>query len=250
MDKRRRSVKPKKKRKLIFLILLLFLGLCTLVFISKSSYFEINEIYIQGNKEVTDEKIVEIVKKYNDNYWLLDEQELKQAVSDHYWIYNVDNIQKEFPDQLYIEVSERSPRGITSKNGRYYLLSSDLIVLKEVEGYNHRLPYISGLEIPSEIEVGTNLGGDISSDVAEMLRMMPQVQSGLISEINLDLEKNEINLYTREGTFVKLGELTKLEEKLTALDKLSEKLPGENSQYYLDLRVPQYPVLVDKHSKN
>ncbi|ACB84889.1 cell division protein FtsQ/DivIB [Natranaerobius thermophilus] len=259
MDKlmRKKSTKNKKIRpkKTIWVVLLICLGLLALVFIGTSSYFEIDEFFFHGNHRIAKGELKSTLEKQNLNYWLFDQQKFKNNLLSNRWIKQVTKIDKEFPNKLYVEIEEREGQALIrdEEQEKYYTVSSDLVVMERYQENPGQLPMITGLNEGQfeKVSEGEQLTEDFSEPMVEVFELLKKYELTSISEIRLtefrySQSSGGMMLYLTDGSQVKIGELRKLNDKFRVLSKVKSELKQKSDDYYLDLRVPEYPVLVDK----
>ncbi|OWZ84134.1 cell division protein FtsQ/DivIB [Natranaerobius trueperi] len=244
--KRRKTIKKNNKRikKTIWVVLLSCLGLLALVFTMTSSYFVIDDIYIIGTNYIREEKVKDLIKDHNMNYWFLKERDIKETLSLNHLIDDVITVEKSFPNDIYIEVDEKRPEALLIYEGEHYLVSSDSTILEEVSNLSQGLPFVTGTEgLFSEIKVGNSLESQLSSSVESIFKSIAKYELNNISEIKLTEDK--FRLYLDNGFLVKLGTYSDIEQKFDTLKNVQHKLYNLSDNYYLDLRVPSNPVLVE-----
>ncbi len=247
------KIRPKKT---IWVIFLICLGLFTLVFIATSSYFKINEYKIYGNNQISDQKIISIVEEQRLNYWLLNKDQLHENLKEVHWIDEVVKLTKDFPNTVQIEISERKETAVISANkqDQFYTLASDLVVLDKIDENSNEFPEITGIVADfGEIRRGENLYQNESETTTEIFNAINDYEIDNIDEIQFTettSEEKEIVLYLHNGSKVKMGYLEEIDEKFYALSQLKAELLQADDDYYLDLKVPEYPVLSQQESED
>jgi len=121
--------------KLLILIILLSLTLYLLIY---SKFFQINNIGVIGSQKVTTSLIKESVssvlnyKKYifcpGNNYFLADSDEIRSVLMEKFPIKSIE-VQKQFPNQLLIKLTERIPAVIFDNGYEYSYLDADASVI-------------------------------------------------------------------------------------------------------------------------
>ncbi len=243
-NKRRSPRGEKKNRKAIWVIIPILLGLIALVLFGRSSYFEIDEVYIEGKQELNREDIMEKVDEQELNYWLINLEKLEESLKDNHWIKETPLLKKEFPNTLFINVSERRPAAVWRSGETYYKVSSDLMILEREEQPSGQYPYLSGFELSEgEAKIGEKLHKDLSSKFEILFE---EILARDIMEVDEIYKHNlqQVKLFIPGERVVRLGRLEQVEEKMHAFSLVKEEYYQKSSDYVLDLRVPEQPVLI------
>ncbi len=268
--------KPQKISKKIrnWALILLCLGLFTLVFLSHTSYFEIDNVIITGNQRIEANKVLDKTGLKGKNILLVDRNSISEEISANKWVKDVD-VTTSLPNEVTIELEERKPTAVTPhEDNSRLVISSDLIILDKIlednndnigEDYGYddnQLPLIRGLEPNSSTEgydAGDKLNfNEVDPEKEEKISNVLYLGEKYVPDRTLELifhNGNKIELLTDFGLKVRLGKLEKLEEKYSVLAAILPELEGEekNKEYeHLDLRVPEYPTLkeIDENNGN
>ncbi len=203
--------------------LLLLIAFVYVIFLFiESDFFLVKNVNVEGNIYLVKE---DIVSKFDNlkgqSLFLLDLSEMRNKIEEDVRIDRID-ISRKFPDTININVNERIPIGIISKNHKYYYIDKKLNIFayyKEIKDDN--LPII---EIKEEkIE-----------DLKELLlNILDTKLYHLISEIYSDNEMFVLTLL--DGTNVYTNKDIKNKKYELAYKVYSEEIK-ENNLEYIDIR--------------
>ncbi len=206
------------------------------------SYFEVNNIDIQGNRYVSAEQILELSGiKLKQNIFSVDLQKANQGLRSHPYLKLV-MVERRLPQTIFIKVKERKGVALLEAPGGYYLIDKTGVILENAGMRNKkRLPVIKGVS-PELLEVGARI-----NQGQELLAFL-RSKGLLINYASLDIrqEDNPI-LTTRRGRLkVYLGE-GRWEDKLKNFDLVYQSLQARiSSVKSIDLRYEQLAVV--KHA--
>lgn len=140
-----------KKYYVFFLFLAMGLGL--FYFFSYSSYFQINEVVVEGNKDVSYDSIRYVVNlSFIERRWLIFQQNNlffwdKQQAHDRLWqkfAFEELQIDRVFPGKIVIRVKEKIPGFVYVNSDRYYYtdLQGELSQAVDMQQINPAFPRI------------------------------------------------------------------------------------------------------------
>ena len=134
----KKSFKTKKKRVLLknkFFwagsLTLIVLGGFVYLFIF-SSVFQIKEIQVSAAEAILAEEIRQIVSDNTKNIFLADFKNLNKIISEKYIKIASVSFKRKFPDGLIVQVEERKPVFLLSKNENYFLVDKEGVAFKQV----------------------------------------------------------------------------------------------------------------------
>lgn len=237
----RRERAPKVRFKpmpIIKLVLLLIVLLAIIYFIFYSRFFQISDVIIEGNQLVSKEDIVKNVPQ-GQNIFLTKGETIRQAILDN--IHEIRDVQiyKGIPDAVKVMVLEHNRALLWKSGDKYYLISSEGYVYRDVSlkvndftnlpriEDNSKIPVVLGTKIvsPSFVAFVQN----ISTNLFPTINIEPDYF--FISETTFDL-----NLKTKAGFTVKFDTLRSSKKQLDDLKRvLAEKRDQVNE--YVDLRI-------------
>ncbi len=194
-------------------------------YLSTSSRFSVTHIGVTGNTHVTSDAIIEqsgiIEGESIFRVGLADAAAAIQKIPQirRAWV------QKKLPDEVYIEVAERSPVAL--------VLSSEFLYIDEDRKLFARLGSADEIDAPiitGKALAGFNLGDTIEvegiSEAIEIVKLMNIAKMTdviRISEINIDVPSNIVMVAEQSGANIFLG-TGDIQEKLWRLTKVIDEI--------------------------
>ena len=205
----------------------------------ESGYFTISQVQVERQVRVGEAEILEASDiQIGDSLFDLDLHMIGRKIEEHPWVAKAE-VERVFPDQVVIRVTEREPRAIVDLDYLYYV-DEDGVVFK-VLGSEDQLdfPVITGIDRQSLLEDS----GSVENSITMALPLMNALDQRLlfnlehVSEIHYE-PKEGLTLYTyRGGVPVYLGG-DNFETKLSRLEDVYPDLePRLTALSYIDLNV-------------
>ncbi len=239
MKKYKKSYRTKKKRsifnvfknKFFWLGLLFFVILSGLIYLFIfSSVFQIKNITVLGTEKTSAEEIRIIVSDNAKNIFLADFKKINIMLLEKYpQIANID-IKRDLPDVLLVQIEERKPVAVFSKNEGYFFIDKEAVIFEEIP------------EKPSEMLIIKSEKDLVQKEeLNQVLKINSVLRSDLkipIKEILIKSEKR-IDVETMEGWNIYFNPKKDLDWQLEEFGiLLKEKISLENRENleYVDLR--------------
>ncbi|MBW2477760.1 MAG: FtsQ-type POTRA domain-containing protein [Deltaproteobacteria bacterium] len=207
--------------------------------ILESGYFSISQVQVERQVRVGEEEILEASDiQVGDSLFDLDLHMIGRKIEEHPWVAKAD-VERVFPDQVVIRITEREPRAIVDLGYLYYV-DDDGVVFK-VLGSEDQLdfPVITGIDRQSLLEDSESVENSIKMALALMNALEQGTLFNLkhVSEIHYEPQEG-LTLYTyRGGVPVYLGG-DNFENKLKRLEHIFPDLePRLTALSYIDLNV-------------
>lgn len=215
--------KKKKKRvwkiKNIIILLLILLSIIGLFYYALN--MPIKNIYIKGNKIITDNEIIQITSLYEyPSFLLTKKSELEKKIEKNDYIKSA-TIKKKMGNILEITIVENIPIVLTTE-GKILLSNGNL--LENVYELTDIPILINSIDNQEILENFTKKFSKIDSNI---LRQISQIE---YSPVNVDEER--FLLYMNDSNLVYIT-LTKI-NKLNKYDRIKDKLEGKTGIIYLD----------------
>ncbi len=222
----RRSSKKKKKKGPVLLLLILIFAAGLLAFM-RTSYFDVNDIIVEGNNYISEQEIVEhagISSGMNILSVRLDEAQ--DRLSTHPYLLEVD-IERKLPDSIIIRVHERDLVGYLPYMGSFLLVDHEGRVISAtahmpVEG----LPVFQGIKVEN-FQVREILDIDniqifdrikyISKSIARNIKKYAPM------EVNVE-DLGNVTIHLNNRFVLKVGDTEGLDYKLEYSNTILEKL--------------------------
>jgi len=112
---------------------------------NEKSYFDIENIELNGNLLIKEEKIIKKLKNiYEKNIFLIKKKDIEKPLSNINFLEKIE-VKKKYPNTIIIKIFETKPMGYLFKNKEKYLIdsSSNLILLNK-KNNSFKMPSIFG----------------------------------------------------------------------------------------------------------
>jgi cell division protein FtsQ len=188
-------------------------------FIARSPYFALHDIRFEGCKNVKPQELMSLANvRQGYNILALNLREISQKIIANPWVKDV-RIERNFPHQLIIEITERVPVALASQED-LFLVDREGDLFKKVERQdNIDMPVITGLSLsePSTQRVKEIL------DFLETAEHMGVFPTRTVSEVHVDGDYGITFYMLTENISIQM-DLKNYSEKLALLRSLKEDL--------------------------
>lgn len=234
--RRKRLPNEKIKKKLLtpfFVIFLIIISLLVVIInIFRHDYFKISQIYVDGNKMLSDEQIL---SKLNNpigvNILVYDENKSLESLKKEEFIKEV-NIKKEYPDKIIVNIKEEYPLMVVEYDNTNYIIANTSKVLDKTKNVNSLIK-IKGLKKKPKI-------GENFTDKQTLLKFIEKLQtykySSNIKEIDLE-NYDHIGIILND-IHINFGNLKNYDYKLKLLDSVLKDIN--------DKALTAYTISLDK----
>ena len=199
-------------------VISLVIFLCALVFVAYE-LFKVRKITVAGCETRSQDDIIALSGlEYHESIYLVDKQEVLDALSSDPYIKPVE-VQFKYPDNVLITVEERKEEACIEKDGAFVVIDHEGWVLKVVMTPEEApYPLIIGLPADSMV-VGKQIGTTDTFKIGVLTRVLDaSAIAGLaISTIDVSLAV-DIAMTLSDGLIVELGDDTALAEKLRLVE--------------------------------
>ncbi len=171
---------------ILVLLLLAALGFVAYQGLSRSDFFQITDIRLEGCRQIGKERALEWSGiDIHTNLVAMSPKEVKARLESHGWVESAE-VKPEWPNRLIITIRERTPVAIQNREGQLSYLDRNGRAFAAVEPYDdYDFPVISGLS-------GSGGRGEVQTDLLEALQFLHFAAQGnrnlpvqSISEINV-----------------------------------------------------------------
>ena len=214
-------------------------------FLMASDLFRVDEVAVQGNQRLSGQQIAVLsdIEK-GVNTFDLDLDLIGRKIEENPWIQTA-QVQRIFPRQVVIQVTERQPVAIINLGYLYYLDKRGEIF--KVLGASDSLDYpvVTGFDYEKaqkhDAEYAQNLRQIV--ELFDDIRQRPQFDLKQISEVHREKD-GDLTLFTlRGGVRVKLGR-GDYKKKIDRLEKIYARLkPKLKILDYIDLNVDEKVIV-------
>lgn len=215
----------KKKKKRVLKIKNICILLCLIILLTGITYYiitmPIKNIYVKGNKIISDDEILESASLYQyPSFLLTSKNSLKKDIKKNQYIKSV-NISKKIGNIIEITIEEYQPI-VIDKNENIIIENSD----KLENIYNLTDVPILINEIANQ-EIYIDFAKKFSKIKTNILRQISQIEYSPI-----EVDEDRFLLYMNDSNLVYIT-LTKI-EKLNKYNKIKDVLEGKTGIIYLD----------------
>ena len=230
----------------VLMSLLVLLGVGAILY---STLFRLKQVQVVGVSHRTPQEVVTLAGvAMGDNILLLDEEKIRTKInSDRYLVFQ--NMQRDYPDGLIIEVFERKPIASIQSMGVQYTLDADGIVLEQTQvlQLDEGVIAVTGMQIVSSV-----LGQYITCEKESQLNAYRHVMTELaaqgaasqISELNLH-DMDNLYLISVDAFTIRLGDDTDIRAKIGAMRAVMDYLRQNGREKgSIDVSAPVNPTYI------
>ncbi len=240
LDKKDRKRKKRIKKIKLILKCILFLGLISaaIVFALTSPIFNIKEIVVSNNSNVSSETIISLSElKTEENIFKFYKDSVKNKIKENPYIEDV-KITRKLPNTIEIDVIERNIKYSADYMGKYAYIDTKGYIL-EISEDSKGLPIIQGITTKEERVVPGNRLNDEDlrnlQDVSKILNAINEI--GLEEKVtSIDISnKNEYSIYLEEEKkTIYIGDNTNLTNKMLYVISILEQEKGKEGYVYVN----------------
>jgi len=237
-------IKRKKKRISKFVLVFILLISLSITLCLKLSYFNISEIKVYNNKNLSVQEIIKLSNiNKGSNIFYINTKESATDILKNSYILHVD-IKRNLPSSIDITVEERSASFYAVKGDTFLIVGKDGTILEEKQsldnsalikllGFNTK-DAIVGKKLPQDDERKISVIGTVT-DFINRDKSKFKIISVDISDL-LNIRIYYANMYVKLGTSEDLSK--KLDKAITMLELDQLK----NAKGYIDVSVISKPV--------
>lgn len=241
---RRRGISRQRGRhraSLALLGALVVIALACFLWLRSSDVFAVKRVTANPTVHVTVEEIrLVATEAVGENLLCLSTKQLKEQLLAHPYVRSVE-VHRCFPDTLYVQIEEYEPVARVQLGNDTWLVASSGRVLEEA-------PSVPTIDLPlvmTDFPVSVDPGNQLPESVSETLRL---AQIAYDTEAGGDLppikyvsvsSAGSATLVFGDGSEVRLGEPSNLEQKLRVASQIIKEYLGQGEQLqYVDVSVP------------
>lgn len=237
-----REQKGKRGYNIIQSIFYVVLTALALYIILKSPLFQVREISVAGNSELSRDLILSVSGLKTGENTL--EMDLKAATARLKSIPAIEsaNVERKLPSRIVIYVAERKAVALLPSPEGFLEVDQEGVYIKKGSLNTGGLPVITGLEVKVP-QPGSRIDTQGLGEALEVIRGLPREVLPLLSEVNLGGSDNVL-LYTLEGVQCRLGRPVDLGQKGNILLQVLGELKSMGKKIeYVDLTYAGSPVV-------
>ncbi len=237
----------RKRRKFVFRIVkwLMLLGIIIggIIFALLSPIFNIKEISVSGNAQISSQTIISLSSLTIDqNIFNFRTSEIVDNIKENAYIDSV-KVSRKFPDTVDIEVEERVTTFMLVYGNAYVYINNQGYIL-EITSEKGDHPILTRFKTPTnQLVAGNRLTEEDLEKLNDVLKIMEATSSGenkienLITEINISDSSNYILTLSKEKKQVYLGDVTDLSTKVLWLNQFIEREKKNEGIIYLNMNL-------------
>ena len=239
INSKNNNVKKGKMRKQAKIILGLIIFIIFLILLLCSPIFDIKNIIIEGNFELSNKKIIEISGlEMNTNILKFNKGLTKENLKENAYIENVE-VTRELPSTVKISIEEREPKYMLQFADSYVYINNQGYML-EISNEKLNIPVLIGFTTDlSNIKAGNRINVADLKKMDMVIKIYEAAKSNglgdIITKIDISNEKNYAILLETEGKKVYLGDCSELNTRILYLKSILETLKGKSGELFLNV---------------
>ncbi|MFW5998232.1 MAG: cell division protein FtsQ/DivIB [Bacillota bacterium] len=225
-----------EKKLTVFIIVFILIG--SLISFLFSPYFKLRNLIIIGTKDIDKRQVKQDLKEYFDqNIWLINTNEMEDDLSQKGYMKFIE-IKKKLPDEIVIEIQERTPLFKINNDGEYLLINKNGFIIDKGSVHQFDVPEIQGVGYVFE-----NNKIKFSQKFSQIVQAMAKLEVDKRKYVKKILKNdNKIELLLQKNVEVDMGTMKRLERKFAILDSLLDRYDNKDIEY-IDLSIPSKPVI-------
>lgn len=231
-------IKKARKKRLLkrIIILIVFIIIGGIIFATKTNYFLINSIELEGDHLVTGEYVQSNTENLNgNNIFFIKKNDIMKKLRENPYIDTV-KITKKLPKTLKINVTEKKGLFYVLEGKRYNILSSELVLLETVDNIEgKKLIELKGLSVGDKA-LGEKIEGN--HRIEKLLNLMYNMQD--------KMENDNKGVYI---TALDVGDMSRIKayfgeiEILLGNDENITKKMSDAMKIYLEFSPKKYIIV-------
>ena len=237
-DKSARIKKMRKIKNFIKWTILFSIIIGILVFLCTSDLFNICEIEIIGNEQVTQEQILELSAiKLGHNIFLCNQIKTKSTLSSHPYVEEV-KITRKLPDKIQIQIGEKQKAYVIQLDTGYAYIDNQGYVL-EITDVKIDKPFIQGYSTQKEeILPGRRLCEKDLERLGEVFKIVKssteiQIQDK-ITKINIENKNNYVLTLQELKKVIYIGSQSNLANKMLYIKAMIQREEGKEGKIFVN----------------
>ena len=233
--------RKKKNRKIIKIVVLLALIAGAIVFALLSPIFNIQNIDIVGNKQITEEELKSLSGiNIDDNIFKVQNIKASNNIKQNAYINEV-QIHKILPNTIKIEIVEREPEYMLEYGNGYVYVNKQGYML-EISSIKKDLPILIGTSTSKEdYKDGNRLNEEDLTKLGTVIKIMRAAQANeidkLITKIDISNSDNYTLYLETERKVAYLGDCSNLETRMLFLVGILDKEKENQGEIFINMNL-------------
>lgn len=235
-EERRRKKRKRKIKFFLKIILLLGIIIGGVAFAMISPIFNIKEIQVVGNEQISKETIISLSGlKTEENIFRFGIFKVISSLKENAYVEKV-KIHRKIPNTVQIEIEERKHNYSIDFLGKYAYINTQGYILEIAENSKQKV-ILQGIETPEEQVVeGKRLNNEDLEKLEDVIKIINATKEyeldNKVTSIDMS-NKNEYSIYLEEeGKKVYLGDSSNLSNKMLYVNAIIEKEKGKAGEIF------------------
>ncbi len=238
-NNKKKDAKKEKRLKILKILALICILIVSIIIIFSSSLFNINNIIVQGNSKLSDEKVISIssIELYT-NIFNFSKVKAKLKINENPYVENV-KISRKLPSTIVITINERVPSYMLQFADSYVYINNQGYML-EISNEKIDVPILTGFTTDlSNIKAGNRINSEDLKKMGMVIKIYQALSNNGIAEklskIDMSNERNYTLFFDSEGKKVYLGNGSDLSTKVVLLKSILESSSEKSGEIFLNV---------------
>lgn len=230
--------KKKKIKRIIKWTTLLLLIVGGIIFALVSPIFNINEIQVINNNQISTETIISLSQlQIGQNIFKFKSSQVRKDIKTNPYVESI-KVQRKFPNKIEITIEERQKNyNVEFLNGYAYINNQGYIL--EISEQKLDLPVIQGVSTEqNQIVAGNRLNAEDLVKLETVIQIMNICKNyeleGKVSSIDIEDEDNYILYLEEEKKTINLGDESNLSNKMLYVSTILKENEGKEGTIYVN----------------
>lgn len=238
--KRKNKKKRIKLKKITTLTLFTILLIGGFTFFLLSPVFNTKTIEVRNNKNISTEQIINMSGiPINENMFKFSKKNVKQSITSNPYVEEAKISRKLFSNKVEIEIKERTATLMLEYGNSYVYINNQGYIL-EISSNKLNTPIIKGYVTPlEEVKPGNRLNKNDLERLKVVLNIIELANSngleGLITQINIEDDKNYKIIIESEDKTIYLGECTDLSTQMLYIKEMLKREKGIEGEFFINM---------------
>lgn len=239
ISNKNKSTKNNKRLKVLKALTLIILLIVATILILCSSLFNIKQINVKGNKELSEDKIISLsgLEIYT-NTFKFRKIDIKENLKENAYIEDV-VISRKLPATVEITIKERTPNYMLQFADSYVYINNQGYML-EISNEKLSLPILIGFTTDlSNIKAGNRINAEDLKKMNMVIKIYENLKNNnlgeLVTKIDISNEKNYTLILEDEGKTIYLGDASDLNTRILYLKAILDEAQGKRGEIFLNV---------------
>ena len=198
----KRQKRVRKKKNYLMRILIVIGCVAALALFMSSSFFDIENVQVKGNKYYTDTEVINLAGAVTgvNLFWGAGDSKIKKNLKKNPYFSEV-KVKRKLPSTLVIDLKEREQIAAIVYGDKYVVIDDKGTVLR-ISEVDPKVTLLTGLTI-SRLKVGEAVGAEETSTLNTTLKMLSSMEEGDIYFKKIDVSRVVIKAYIYDTLIVK-----------------------------------------------